>query len=78
MKNLFRIEEETDVEFEKYTDLSYFDEFGDVDVVLCVDKKPIGKIKVWKDRGQEGREYIFVNYKILYLDTLEKLDNIQN
>ena len=77
MKNLFRIKEETDVEFEKYTDLSYYD-VGDVDVVLCVDKKPIGKIKVWKDRGQEGREYICVNYEIFYLDTLEKLDNIQN
>ena len=77
MKNLFRIEEETDVEFEKYTDLSYYD-VGDVDVVLCVDKKPIGKIKVWKDTEQEGREYICVNYEILYLDTLEKLDNLQN
>jgi hypothetical protein len=77
MKNLFRIEEETDVEFEKYTDLSYFD-VGDVDVVLCVDKEPIGKIKVWKDTEEGGREYICVNYEILYLDTLEKLDNIQN
>lgn len=72
-KNLFRIKEETDVEFEKYTDLSYYD-IGDVDVILHVEGKPIGKIKVWKDTEQEGREYICVNYEIIYLDTINKLE----
>lgn len=73
MRNLFRIEEHSEVEFEKYTDLSYYD-VGDVDVVLCVEGKPIGKIKVWKDSEQEGREYVCINYEIVYLDTIDKID----
>lgn len=67
-----RILEETDVIFEKYTDLSYLDK-GEADVILCVNDKPIGKIKVWKDSEQEGREYICVNYEIIYLDTINKI-----
>ena len=67
-----RINEETEVIFEKYTELSYLDE-GDVDVVLYVNDRPIGKIKVWKDSEQEGREYICVNYEIIYLDTINKI-----
>jgi len=71
MRNLFRIQEETHIEFEKYTDLSYFD-VGDVDVVLYVNDRAVGKIKVWKDTEQEGREYVCVNYEIVYLDTLDE------
>ena len=69
---LNRINEETEVIFEKYTDLSYLDE-GDVDVLLYVGDEAVGKIKVWKDSEQEGREYICVNYEIIYLDTINKI-----
>jgi hypothetical protein len=68
-----RIQEETYVKFEKYTDLSYLDEGYD-DIVLYVNDKPIGKIKVWKDSEQEDREYVCVNYEIVYLDTLDKIN----
>ena len=68
---LKKITEETEVMFEKYTDLSYLDE-GEPEVTLYVNDRPVGYIKVWKDTEQDGREYICVNYEILYLDTLNK------
>jgi hypothetical protein len=66
-----KILEETVVKFEKYTDLSYLDE-GEPEVIMYVKDRPIGKIKVWKDTEQEGREYVCINYEIIYLDTLDK------
>jgi hypothetical protein len=66
-----RITEETEVKFEKYTDLSYLDE-GEPEITLFNKDMIAGKIKVWKDTEQEGREYICLNYEIIYLDTLDK------
>ena len=66
-----KILEETVVKFEKYTDLSYLDE-GEPEVIMYVKDRPIGKIKVWKDTEQEGREYVCINYEIIYLDTIYK------
>ena len=65
-----RIEEETEVEFEKYTDLTYSD-IGWEDVELYVKGVYLGNIKVWLDSEMENREYICVNYEIVYLDTLK-------
>ena len=65
--------EETPVNFKAYTDLSYLDE-GEPEVTLYVKDKPVGYIKVWKDSEQEGREYICVNYEIIYLDTINKIN----
>lgn len=67
------IKEETEVLFEKYTDLSYLDE-GEPEVTLYVKDRPVGHIKVWKDTEQEGREYICVNYEMIYLDTINKFE----
>ena len=66
-----KIKEETEVKFTQYDQLSYLDE-GEPEVNLYVDDRPVGHIKVWKDSEQEGREYICVNYEIIYLDRLKQ------
>ena len=65
------IREEDEVVFKNYDQLSYLDE-GKASVKLYVDKAYRGNIKVWLDSEQDGREYICINYTIVYLDTLTK------
>jgi PKD repeat protein len=67
------ITEETEVSFSEYSQLTYKDE-GNENVTLYVDNKPVGDIKVWKDSEMEGREYICVNYEIIYLDTIRVIE----
>ena len=71
MKRLKKIKEETEVMFDKYTDLAYLDE-GEPEVTLYVKDMAVGYILVWKDIEQDGREYICLNYEIIYLDTIDK------
>jgi hypothetical protein len=66
-----RIKEETEVMFKDYKQLSYQDE-GEPEVTLYVDDRPVGIIKVWLDSEMDNREYICLNYEIVYLDTLDK------
>lgn len=66
------ITEETEVNFGSYEQLSYLDE-GMPEVSLYVDNKLIGEIKVWQDSEMENREYICVNYEIIYLDTIKRI-----
>lgn len=66
-----KIKEETEVKFTQYEQLSYLDE-GEPEVTLYVDDRVVGYIKVWKDSEQDEREYICLNYEIVYLDTLYK------
>jgi hypothetical protein len=68
-----RIKEETEIKFERYTDLSYLDE-GEPEVTLYVKDRPVGYVKVWKDTEQDGREYICINYEVVYLDTIDKFN----
>ena len=70
-----KIKEETEVKFTQYDQLSYLDE-GEPEVTLYVDDRVVGYIKVWKDSEQDGREYICINYEIVYLDTLHKFELI--
>jgi len=65
------IREEDEVLFDNYSDLSYLDE-SKTSVRLYVNDEYKGNIKVWKDSEEEGREYICLNYEIVYLDTLTK------
>lgn len=67
------INEETEVLFDRYTDLSYLDE-GEPEVGLYVRDMFVGDIKVWKDSEQGGREYICLNYEVIYLDTINKIE----
>jgi len=66
------IEEETEVKYQNLDDLSYMD-FGEDMISLYVNKEFEGDIKVWKDSEMDGREYICINYEIIYLDTIKEL-----
>ena len=65
------ITEETEVEFKEYTELSYLDKKNPT-VELFVNDKSIGFIEVFTDRENGKREYICVNYEMIYLDTMKK------
>tara|TARA_Y100000389_G_scaffold204137_1_gene255185 strand:+ start:468 stop:674 length:207 start_codon:yes stop_codon:yes gene_type:complete len=62
------IEEEELIEFDSYEQLSF--ENKDELIELFVDDFYIGDLKVWKDSEMEDREYVCINYEIVYLDTL--------
>lgn len=66
------ITEETEVKYQNLDDLSYID-FGEDMIALYVNKQFEGDIKVWKDSEMEGREYICINYEIIYLDTIKEM-----
>jgi outer membrane usher protein FimD/PapC len=66
------ITEETEVNYNSFDELSYIDDGNDY-VSLYVNKEWEGDIKVWKDSEMDGREYVCINYEIVYLDTLKKL-----
>ena len=66
------IEEETEVKYQNLDELSYID-FGEDMIALYVKKQFEGDIKVWKDSEMDGREYICINYEIIYLDTIKEL-----
>lgn len=66
------IEEETEVKYQNLDELSYID-FGDNMIALYVNKQFEGDIKVWKDSEMDGREYICINYEIIYLDTIKEM-----
>ena len=66
------ITEETEVKYQNLDELSYVDFYDDM-VALYVNKEFEGDIKVWNDSEMDGREYICVNYEIIYLDTIKEL-----
>jgi hypothetical protein len=66
------ITEEDDVIFNSYEQLSYQD-FGGEEIVLMVDDVLIGECEVWTDEENENREYILINYEMIYLDTITKI-----
>lgn len=63
------IQEEDEVKYQNLEELSYFD-VGDEFVALYVNRQYEGDIKVWKDSEMDGREYVCINYEIIYLDTI--------
>jgi hypothetical protein len=65
------IREEDSVEFEKYEDLSFADD-GENNVGLFVKDEFVGEIEVFIDGENEKREYVCINYEVVYLDTITK------
>lgn len=65
------INEEDFVDFESYEQLSYKDS-GEESVELLKEGEPLGDIKVWLDSEMDDREYVCINYTIVYLDTIRK------
>jgi hypothetical protein len=66
------ITEYDEIIFDSYDQLSYQD-FGGVNVVLMVDSVLQGECEVWVDKGNDNREYILLNYEMVYLDTIKKI-----
>ena len=66
------ISEETEVDFKDYSQLSYKDT-DEPSIELFVDGVSQGWAKVWLDSEMDNREYICLNYEIIYLDTLKKI-----
>ncbi len=64
------IHEEYEVEFRDYSQLSYNDLDAE-EVQLFVDDKLIGLIEVYTDKENGNREYVCINYEIVYLDTIK-------
>ena len=64
------IEEHTELVFNKYEQLSYNDK-EETYVELFIDNELVGEIEVWVDSEVDDREYICVNYEIIYLDELK-------
>ena len=68
MSNVYLINEENEVNFKSYDQLSYANK-GDL-IELYIDSNYEGDVKVWKDSQMNDREYITINHEIIYLDTL--------
>jgi len=64
-----KITEDTNVKFKSYDELSYEIQVDD-NVILRVKDKPLGLVEVWFDSEQDDREYICINYEIIYLDDI--------
>lgn len=63
--------EELTLEFKKYSQLSYED-LGEEYIQLFLDNKSVGLVEVSTDVESENREYIIINYEILYLTEIKK------
>ena len=77
MSKLKRIDEDTDVQYNNLSELSYFDDSG-FDVELFVNGDCIGICEVWTDSGDDAdplsqREYLALNNEIVYLENITKL-----
>lgn len=67
------INEEWEVEYQTENDLSY-EPYTDGYVELYVGDFYEGVCQVWYDSEMDDREYIILNYTIIYLDTLQRRD----
>ena len=68
MSNIYLINEEDEVNFKSYEQLSYANK-GHL-IELYIDCNYEGDVKVWKDSQLNDKEYIAINHEIIYLDTL--------
>lgn len=73
---MFRvIDEDEDVFYSSEENLSYYDDgnqFNFRDCVAVFDEgKYLGDCVVWLDSEMDNREYIVINYTIIYLDTIK-------
>lgn len=67
------IKDETKIKFDNYEQLSYLD-LDKPSVILYVDDKAIGNIKVCKDNEMDNREYVCINYEVVYLDSIKNIN----
>ena len=65
-----KITEETELKFKNYSQLSFKDT-GKKDVEIFIDGESVGKSKVLIDDENDNREYVIINYEVIYLDTID-------
>ena len=70
--------EETEVKFKDYSELSYVNigdckEDGSPLISLYVNNQFEGFIELWCDAENDERDYICVNYEMIYLDTIKEM-----
>ena len=66
-------DDELQLEFKDYNQLYYYDSKTDY-IDLYNKGEFVGYVIVYTDVENEKREYIIINYEIVYLDTLEKIN----
>lgn len=62
--------EELELEFENYSQLS-IEDLKEEYIELFLNDKSVGLMKVFTDIENGKREYIILNYEIIYLDTIK-------
>lgn len=62
--------EELELEFENYSQLS-IEDLKEEYIELFLNEKSVGLMKVFTDIENGKREYIILNYEIIYLDTIK-------
>lgn len=67
-----RFSEDLSLTFKDNSQLSFKD-FGTDDIELFLDGESVGMVEVWTDAENGKREYIIINYEMVYLDSIEKL-----
>jgi hypothetical protein len=60
------------IDFKDYSQLSYEDNGQSAFVKIYIDNEPNAYTKVFTDVENENREYVCINYAILYLDTIKQ------
>lgn len=60
------------LDFKSYDQLCYQDD-KEYYITLFLDGNNVGNVYVYIDKENESREYICINYEILYLDTLKQI-----
>ena len=58
--------------FQDYNQLAYID-VKEKFVYIYLDDELVGKSEVFTDWENEKREYVSINYEVIYLDTLTKI-----
>ena len=67
-------DEDGGFDYNREEDITYTDNDGDY-IGLSHKGKFKGDFKVWKDSEMDDREYVIINYTVVYLDTLTKKEN---
>lgn len=65
------IDEDTDIVFEAYSDLSYSECDNEKNIILFIEGVKCGEMKVWLDTEMNNREYLTINNEVIYLDTIK-------
>lgn len=64
--------DELNLKFSSYSEISFFDDKKE-HVKILLNGNYVGDTMVYTDDENDNREYIIINYEIIYLDNLIKI-----